>query len=99
MLKVCRRILAGAQGRDRRLGAAGLASMAVLVCALLSLGGIAAAQNISAFDTGTITGTITDPSGAVIPNASVTVTNTETGVATQAKTNGDGIFKIGRAHV
>ena len=29
----------------------------------------------------TIVGTVTDPSGAAVPNVSITVTNTETGVA------------------
>ena len=31
--------------------------------------------------TGNISGTVTDPSGSVIPNATVTATNTGTGVA------------------
>lgn len=49
-------------------------------------------QNVSTFDTGTITGIITDPSGAVIPQASVIVTNTQTGIVTRAETNSSGIF-------
>ncbi len=42
--------------------------------------------------TGTITGTITDPSGAVIPNAKVTVTNKNTGASRVVQTNAEGIF-------
>ena len=45
--------------------------------------------------TARIKGTITDPSGAVIPNVKVTVTNTDTGVVTTATTSstGDYIFQ------
>src|SRR5437763_12736786 len=45
--------------------------------------------------TGALTGTITDPSGAVVPNATVTATNLDTGQARTAKTGSDGIYKIG----
>jgi len=41
---------------------------------------------------GTITGTVTDPSGAVLPNATIKVTNVDTGVATTLKTNGAGVY-------
>ena len=51
---------------------------------------IAKAQTI----TGSVNGTVTDPSGAVIPNAKVTATNTDTGVATATTTNNDGIYNI-----
>ncbi len=44
--------------------------------------------------TGSVNGTVTDPSGAVIPNARVAATNTETGVATETTTNNDGIYNI-----
>src|SRR5579864_4399133 len=42
--------------------------------------------------TGIITGTLTDESGAVIPNASVTITNKETGFARTVTTNAEGYF-------
>jgi hypothetical protein len=44
--------------------------------------------------TGGANGIVTDPSGAVIPNARVTATNTETGIATETTTNNDGIYNI-----
>ena len=44
--------------------------------------------------TGSITGAVTDSSGAVIPNAHVTATNTGTGVKTEAQTNGSGAYTI-----
>jgi len=40
--------------------------------------------------TGTITGTVTDPGGAVVANATVEAKNTETGVAYPAATTGTG---------
>ena len=44
--------------------------------------------------TGSVNGTVTDPSGSVIPNAKVTATNVDTGVATFSTTNNDGIYNI-----
>ena len=45
-------------------------------------------------DQGAITGYIKDTSGAAIPNADVTVTNLETGLALQAKANGAGVYVV-----
>ncbi|HTJ29619.1 MAG TPA: carboxypeptidase-like regulatory domain-containing protein, partial [Acidobacteriaceae bacterium] len=44
--------------------------------------------------TGSVRGTITDPSGAIISGATVTATNTATGVNTTATTNGAGEYSI-----
>jgi hypothetical protein len=44
--------------------------------------------------TGGVNGIVTDPSGAVIPNAHAVATNIDTGVATAATTNNDGIYYI-----
>jgi Carboxypeptidase regulatory-like domain len=44
--------------------------------------------------TGTIRGTITDPSGAIVPNAKITITNSATGVQTSAITNQSGEYSI-----
>lgn len=41
---------------------------------------------------GNIVGTVTDPSGAAVPNATVLVTNTDTGVSRTLTTNGDGLY-------
>ncbi len=42
--------------------------------------------------TGTLMGTVTDPNGAVIPNAKVTITDTNTGLAKTLTTNGEGKY-------
>ena len=41
---------------------------------------------------GEITGTVTDPTGAVVPNVDVKITSVETGNSHATKTNGAGIF-------
>src|ERR1700689_478042 len=43
-------------------------------------------------DEGAITGTVSDPSGAVIPNAQVTLTNTDQGLTLTTTTNGSGVY-------
>ena len=60
-----------------------------LVVALLFVG-VAFAQRVR----GTILGSVTDASGAVIPGAAVTITNTATNVATTSVTNSDGNFTV-----
>jgi hypothetical protein len=44
--------------------------------------------------TGSITGTVTDPSGAAISNAHVTAHNLDTGVDTTRTSNGTGLYRI-----
>ncbi len=53
---------------------------------------LAAAFQASAQSTGIIRGTVTDPSGAAIANASVVATDTGTDIKRDAATNGSGIF-------
>ena len=43
---------------------------------------------------GTINGTATDPSGAVLPNAEVSLTNSATGYSQSAKTDNTGTFRL-----
>jgi hypothetical protein len=44
--------------------------------------------------TGSITGSVTDPNGGVIPGATVTAKNEATGIEKQLTTGGDGSFVI-----
>jgi hypothetical protein len=59
----------------------------VLLCLFLSIS-LATAQN----NAGSITGRITDPSGAVVPGATVKVTNVGTGSTFEATTDSDGRY-------
>jgi len=59
---------------------------------LAAVGLLAVASWGQTAGTGTITGTVTDSSGAVIPNATVVITNTDTGVARTIQTNSDGSY-------
>ncbi len=43
-------------------------------------------------DLGTITGTITDPQGAAVPNANVTIVEDATGLSYEAQSNADGQY-------
>ena len=61
-----------------------------VVCAPLFFCGLVQAQ----YDNGSLVGTIRDISGAPVPHVKVTITNTETGIVTQATTNGTGEYDI-----
>ncbi len=71
-----------------------LIRIALLVCALASL--VFAQSEIGG---ATLNGTVTDPSGAAIPNAKVTITNTATGVTRTLTTNEAGIYNFTRVPV
>jgi hypothetical protein len=47
----------------------------------------------------TITGTVLDPTGAVIPNVAITLTNTATGQAREAVSNSSGIYSFANVGV
>jgi hypothetical protein len=66
----------------------GIAQIAAIIMIWFGLHGAAFAQ----FDTGSISGSITDNTGAVIPNATVTVTNTDTGISATQQSNAQGNF-------
>lgn len=44
--------------------------------------------------TGALTGTVKDPSGSIVPNVNVTVTNADTGQARTATTGSDGVYSV-----
>src|SRR5665213_1533289 len=43
---------------------------------------------------GIISGRVTDPSGAVVPNAQITVTETDKNIDALSVTNSDGLFRV-----
>src|SRR5215472_1743350 len=64
----------------------------LFISSLIFLSGTPAfAQSITSGD---VTGTVTDPTGAVVPNASLTLTNIATNTAQQANTGADGTYRF-----
>jgi hypothetical protein len=53
---------------------------------------LSAAYSSAQTDQGAITGVVADSTGAVIPNAQVTVMNIDTGLALETKSNNSGVF-------
>ncbi len=59
-----------------------------LLCALMAL-------PVSAqLDTGIFSGRVTDASGAIVPNAPISVVETSTNFTTDTKTNNDGLYRL-----
>jgi len=83
----------GNQYLDKRIFSPARISRIVFHLAILTAVCFGLQQPIFAqFDTGTITGSVADTSGAVVPNAAVTVTNTGTGIHTALQSDGGGNF-------
>ena len=59
---------------------------------MLCLVGLSFGSASAQFDTGTLSGSIVDSSGALLPGANVTVSNTGTGATVTLTSNGAGIF-------
>jgi hypothetical protein len=67
--------------------------IAILLTSILWLGAPLLAQSTTA--TGSIQGTLTDPTGAVVPNSSVTISNKETGETFAVPTSSAGTYNSG----
>ena len=65
-------------------------SLLAVLAALLLVVPVAAAQQ----ETATMTGEVTDASGAVVPGATVTVTNVATGISVKTEANDDGVYTV-----
>ncbi|HVU45554.1 MAG TPA: carboxypeptidase-like regulatory domain-containing protein, partial [Terracidiphilus sp.] len=76
--------------RTRRRG--GIAAVLVALVALLCWTSLPAAGQTAG--EGSIQGTVTDPTGAVVPGATVTVTNTATNITTTRTSSSAGFFNI-----
>jgi hypothetical protein len=68
------------------------AILIVLLCGVTTLTSVPA---LAQLPTGSIQGTITDPSGAVVPNATVTITNKATGQEVVLTTSARGAYSSG----
>jgi len=62
--------------------------------ALLALGLFLVIGLVAQTETGQITGTIQDPTGAVVPNATITAKNVATGAIRSSATNASGLFVL-----
>src|SRR5437016_12047556 len=61
----------------------------IMLCVLLGIGQVFAQSSV----TGGISGKIMDPQGAMVPNASITVTNIGTNRASTIVAAGDGVYR------
>ena len=73
-----------------RLSVKDISKLRYLICMLILAGYPVVAQDA----TGRIAGTVSDPSGGIVPSATVTVTNTGTGVARQTTTDKQGYYQV-----
>jgi carboxypeptidase family protein/TonB-dependent receptor-like protein len=69
-------------------------SSAVLALLLVATALFFSASSFAQGTTGTLRGQVLDPAGAVVPNAEVTVTNQETGVAVKVTTTSAGTYSL-----
>ena len=58
---------------------------------------VAAVPSFAQLPTGTILGTVKDASGAIVPGATVTAQNVETGTSRSASTNETGAYRLAGA--
>src|SRR5438105_5827637 len=65
-----------------------------LACAMLSLFAVMISAKAQGLSAGTITGVVTDPNNAVVPNATVTIANSVTGYTRTVNTDADGAFRF-----
>ena len=72
-------------------------ALVVLLCLASSSALVSPGYGQTTF--GQITGTVVDPSGAVVPGATVTVTNEGTQIAREASTSTSGVFSITNLNV
>src|ERR1700758_4655847 len=66
-------------------------ALASVALAVLNLTGLAFGQSISS---GTVTGTVADPTGAVVPGATVQIQNPITGYQQTTTTDPQGTFRL-----
>jgi hypothetical protein len=86
-------VLAGLYNdEERRLHRIGDATLRALTLALFGFASVISVVGQTTY--GSLTGTVTDQSGAVIPNASITVTNEATGIQRSTTTSTAGVYVV-----
>jgi hypothetical protein len=81
------------RGNNKRVAQQSRWALQRVVVALLVVLGLQSASYAQQ-TTGSISGLVTDPSGAAVPDVSVTATSTATGIANKAASNADGIYRF-----
>jgi hypothetical protein len=66
-----------------------------ILCLSLTTFSLLPASAQSTIATGSIQGTVTDPNGAVVPNAAITITNKATGQVSKITSSGSGTYSSG----
>ncbi len=85
-----RKYISSGEKRSMRVQKVIIGLLSVLVIALLMTPSLVAQSLVS----GDLTGTVTDPSGAVVPNATVTLKNSGTGQTRSTTTNNSGSYRF-----
>jgi hypothetical protein len=85
LASVCREALSRANSRATHI---------LFVCVA-----VAALSTLAVSQEGTIVGSVTDPSGATVPNAAITITNVETGQSRSLTSAGDGQYVAPDLHI
>ena len=69
---------------------------ALFLCVAVAL---VSRNSLAQVTTAAIHGTVTDPAGAVIPNAEITVLNTSTGISNKTRSDDRGYFKFSQLQI
>ena len=69
-----------------------LAALALTLASALAMSGLLSPRLMGQTETAQITGTVYDPSGAAVPNASITIRSMETGTVRESKASATGAY-------
>src|ERR1039457_4858613 len=83
-----------ARSQPRKRSADSMRTRSTTILLTMLLGLIPITPLFSQLDTATISGRVTDASGAVVPGAQVTVVNTETNFENVTLSNADGLYRV-----
>jgi hypothetical protein len=88
-------VLHFARRREGAYSSSWLSSAVLILCMIAGMLASASFVNAQTTGLGTISGIVTDSSGAIVPGAKLTITNMATGVSRKSATNGTGYYEVG----